>query len=46
MINRHLALVCAADLRPFSIVESKGFQSFIKTLNPECKVWCRTAVAS
>ena len=43
-ITRSLALMCAIDLRPVSMIQCKGFINYTKQLNPEYKVPCRTTV--
>ena len=42
--NRSLALMCALDLRPISMVEGRGFRAFCKKLNPEYKIPCRKTI--
>ena len=37
-LNKDLALMCATDLRPLSIVAGKGFKQFVFNLNPDYKV--------
>ena len=43
-VTRSLALACALDLRPISLVAGKGFRNFCKELNPGYQVPCRTTV--
>ena len=43
-INQSLALMCALDLRPISLVASRGFLAFVQKLNPDYKVPCRKTV--
>lgn len=43
-LNKSLALVCALDLRPISLVASRGFLAFVRKLNPDYKVPCRKTV--
>ncbi|XP_062618085.1 E3 SUMO-protein ligase ZBED1-like [Saccostrea cucullata] len=45
-ITQKLALMCARDLRPLSIVEGRGFQEFCTELNPQFKVPSRTTVSN
>ena len=37
-INKALAVMCGSDLRPISIVNGRGFQTFVHELNSEYKV--------
>ena len=43
-ITRSLALMCALDARPLSIVEGAGFRNFVRTLNPDYNLSGRTTV--
>ena len=43
-LNRKLALMCALDMRPISIVEGVGFKNFVSALNPNYKIPCRKTV--
>ena len=43
-LNRKLALMCALDMRPISIVEGVGFKNFVLALNPNYKIQCRKTV--
>ena len=43
-INKSLAIMCATDLRPTSIVNGAGFKAFVKQLNPEYQVPCKETV--
>ncbi len=43
-LNRALALACAVDLRPISMVEVRGFRNFCNLLNPSYSVPCSTTV--
>ena len=43
-ITKSLALACALDLRPISMVTGKGFRHFCSKLNPDYQVPCRTTV--
>ena len=43
-ITKSLALACAIDLRPVSMVAGKGFKTFCHKLNPDYQVPCRTTV--
>ena len=45
-LNKSLALACALDLRPISLVMGKGFRAFCKRLNPDYKVPCRKTITS
>ena len=45
-LNRSLALACALDLRPISMVMDRGFRSFCKLLNPDYQVPCRKTVTT
>ena len=37
-INKSLAIMCATDLRPTSIVNGEGFKRFVNKLNPDYQV--------
>ena len=43
-ITRALALACALDLRPVSMVSGRGFMNFCSKINPEYHIPCRTTV--
>ena len=43
-LSRKLALMCAMDLKPLSMVEGVGFRYFLHSLNPQYKVPCRKTV--
>ena len=43
-ITQSLALMCALDARPLSIVEGAGFKNFIHTINPDYKLPGRTTI--
>ena len=43
-MNRSLAIFCALDLRPISLVEGRGFKQFIKKINPDYQVPCKKTV--
>lgn len=45
-VTRSLALACALDLRPISLVMGKGFRNFCKQLNPGYQVPCRATITS
>ena len=44
-ITRKLALLCAVDLKPLSLVEGSGFKSFCEALNSRYKVPTRKTVS-
>ena len=44
-LTRKLALMCALDLKPISMVEGLGFRYFLHSLNPQYKVPCRKTVS-
>ena len=44
-ITRNIALMCATDVRPLSIVEGNGFRRLLYSLNPKYKVPCRNTIA-
>jgi hypothetical protein len=44
-ITMKLALMCALDMRPLSIVEGTGFQNFVHALNPAYKIPCRKTIS-
>ena len=43
-VTKSLALMCALDLRPVSIVSGRGFKNFCSKINPSYHVPCRTTV--
>ncbi len=43
-ITKSLALMCAVDLRPVSMVAAAGFKNFCNKLNPSYHIPCRTTV--
>ena len=45
VLTRKLALMCAVDLKPISIVDGVGFRYFINELNPDFKVPCRRTIS-
>ena len=42
--NKSLALFCALDLRPVSLVQGHGFRQFMRKVNPEYKVPCNKTI--
>ena len=42
--HRHLALMCARDLRPLSIVEGDGFRGFVHAINADYKLPTRKTI--
>jgi len=45
-LNMDLALMCAVDLRPMSIVDGRGFKKFINNLNPDYAIPSKTTVTN
>ena len=43
-ITQSLALMCALDARPLSIVEGAGFKNFVHIINPDYKLPGRTTI--
>ena len=43
--TRKIALMCAIDLKPISIVEGSGFKFLVHSLNPSYRVPCRKTVS-
>ena len=43
-ITKDLALMCAMDLKPISMVEGRGFRRFCNSLNPRYRIPCRKTV--
>ena len=43
-ITRNIALMCAVDVRPMSIVDGVGFRHLLQSLNPGYKIPCRNTV--
>lgn len=44
--GRRLAQMCCIDLEPFKIVERKGFQNYVKRIDPEIIFPTSTTVAT
>lgn len=44
LVNRNLALMCTLEFRPVNIVSGNGFRQFVKSLNPDYQIPCRTTV--
>ena len=43
-ITRNIALMCAVDMRPMSIIDGIGFRHLLQSLNPGYKIPCRNTV--
>ena len=44
-ITKKIAIMCALDLKPLSLVEGNGFKHFVHALNPQYRVPCRKTVS-